>query len=69
MGVVHTTVPREGSVPRIQSAKKQLRKSIADLHWDECADIDGIPTDEVPVVDPTNVVASATSPGSAGSGA
>lgn len=29
MGVVHTTVPREGSVPRIQSAKKQLRKSKA----------------------------------------
>ena len=29
MGVVQTTVPREGSVPRIQSAKKQLRKSKA----------------------------------------
>ena len=29
MGAALTTVPREGSVPRIQSAKKQLRKSIA----------------------------------------
>ena len=27
MGAALTTVPREGSVPRIQSAKKQLRKS------------------------------------------
>jgi small subunit ribosomal protein S20 len=27
MGAIRTTVPREGSVPRIQSAKKQLRKS------------------------------------------
>ena len=27
MGAVRTTVPREGSVPRIQSAKKALRKS------------------------------------------
>lgn len=29
MGAAWTTVPREGSVPRIQSAKKQLRKSIS----------------------------------------
>ena len=29
MGAALTTVPREGSVPRIQSAKKQLRKSIS----------------------------------------
>lgn len=29
MGAARTTVLREGSVPRIQSAKKQLRKSIS----------------------------------------
>jgi small subunit ribosomal protein S20 len=29
MGGLPATVPREGSVPRIQSAKKQLRKSKA----------------------------------------
>ena len=29
MGAIPATVPREGSVPRIKSAKKQLRKSKA----------------------------------------
>ena len=29
MGAASATVPREGSVPRIQSAKKALRKSIS----------------------------------------
>jgi hypothetical protein len=62
--------PDADSADRIQTMIWiQLRRTIPDLHWDECADID-VQIDEgvLASMDPTKLVGSVSSPPSAGSG-
>jgi hypothetical protein len=61
--------PDADSADRIQTMIWiQLRRTIPDLHWDECADIDVQIEDGALDVDPTQLAGSASSPRSAGFG-
>jgi hypothetical protein len=61
--------PAADSADRIQTMIWiQLRRTIPDLHWDECADIDVQIEDGALDMDPTLLAGSASSPPSAGFG-
>jgi hypothetical protein len=61
--------PDADSADRIQTMIWiQLRRTIPDLHWDECADVDVQVEEGATIVDPTNLGGSVSSPASAGSG-